>query len=395
MNNNTKGVDIPLFFFIIYSGLPALSVYLSSSINVLVTICMYVYVVLKLKNRFVPVFFRFLPLFAVDILYCLGTTILGEDHFIRDFYGVLRASLWPLLALIIVREDNKKLARNALLLTLVVYSITAITTIIGCSLYPGASRLITDTFQDEAYRSFLKSFNIGDYQFVYTIALATPVLLFFLKYRTGNPILAILFIVLFIYTIYSTEFTTALLFSVFSLALAFVPKSYNVKKLLLISGILLTIIILSFDYLIVLLQDVSEMIQSDVVSQRFVELSEGLSGDTLSEETDFAVRMDVWQKSWNAFTNNPLWGTYGKGGGHSLVLDTIGDFGFIGMFALIMSFRSLYTLFVRPYAKNDIYMFTSFLFLLTFVFSFFNTGVKFFVFSFIIPITAFYYSKQR
>lgn len=394
MNKSSNGVDILLFIFIVYSGLPVLSVYLPTFVNVLVTICVYVYVVLKLNNRFLSAFSCFLPLFAIDILYCIGSFIISEDNLLRDIYGILRAMLWPILALIIAQNNNKILARNALLLTLFVYSITAITTIYGCSLYSGASRLITDTYQDESYRNFLKSFNIGDYQFIYILALSTPVLLYFLRYRHLGPLLTLPIIALSFYTIYTAEFTTALMFSVFSLILIFVPKSHSVKSFLIISSIALVIILFSSTFFIDLLQSISGIIDSEVMSTRISEMSESLRGERLGDEADLAVRIDVWQSSWDAFMKNPLWGTYGKGGGHSLILDTIGDFGFLGILALIISFRSLYKLYVRPYARNDIYIYVSFMFLLTIAFSLFNTGVKFFVFSFIVPLSAYCYSKK-
>lgn len=394
MNKSSNGIDVLLFIFIVYSGFPALSVYLPSIVNVGVTVCMYAYVVVKLNKKFPSVFVRFLPLFAVDILYCIGSIIMNEGNFFHDVYGILRALLWPILAVILMQENNKKIARNTLLLTLIIYSITAITTIYGCSLYPGASRIITDTFQDESYRKFLQSFNIGDYQFVYAIALSIPLFIYFSKNRLLNPVAALLILALFYYTIYSTEFTTALIFSTLSLVLVFVPKSYGVKKIVILTCVLSVILSLSLDSLIILLQNVSEIVDSETMSIRFSQLSEGLSGQAVSDAADYSMRKDLWKISLDSFINNPLWGTYGKVGGHSLVLDTIGNFGLWGVLALIITFNSLYRLYVRPYAKYDIYMFASFMLLLTFVFSFFNTGVKFFVFSFIVPLTAFYYSKK-
>ena len=394
MNKSLNGIDVLLFIFIVYSGLPALSVYLSSYVNVLVTVCMYAYAIYKLNKKFAAIFVHFLPLFAIDILYCFGSYIMGGGYFFRDIYGILRALLWPILAVILIQNNNKKLARNTLLLTLIVYSITAITTIYGCSQFPGASRMITDTFQDEDYRKFLQSFNIGDYQFVYAIALSIPLFLYFLKYRHLNQFVALLVIALFYYTLYSTEFTTALIFSALSLLLVLVPKSYSVKTIVVIACVLSVILSISHDSLIHLLQNVSEVVDSETMSTRFYDLSEGLSGQAVSDDADYSIRIDLWKISIDAFTNNPLWGTYGKVGGHSLVLDTIGNFGFLGIIALIITFNSLFRLYVRPYAKYDIYLFASIMFSLTFVFSFFNTGVKFFVITFLTPVTVFYYSQK-
>lgn len=389
--------DIIVFLYIIYSGLPILTSFLNTNANVGITLVVMFYIMLKLGiSIFFNKLFAFMPLFLIAILDSFAYMFEGGEYFFRDIYGVLRLLSWPLVAYYIVSTSNKKLAINCLIVTIVVYGITSISTIIGCTLYPSASRLITDTFQDESERYFLKSLNIGDFQFVYTIALAIPTLIYIIKKGSYIKALYVCFLALFIYTIYSSEFTTALMFSAFSLILFLLPQNFSPKRLFSLF-LILTIILLNSQTLIIsALNWFSEIIGSDTIGSRLADMSVAMTGQSVDAESDYSLRMEVWNLSWQAFVQNPLFGSGIKaGGGHSLILDAIGHFGFVGIFSLVIVFRKIYILYVVPFKNTDAYLYCLFTYFINIAFCLFNTLIMFFVFTFIVELVGFVFTKEN
>lgn len=209
--------------------------------------------------------------------------------------------------------------------------ISSICTIIGLREYPTASRdlasgisSLTDTY---------KQMGIGGYAFTYNVAFIVAAIIFVMTKKTGifQKLLIIACVVLFAYTIYKTDYTTAFLMMAMTIALAviFMSGKNNILKIL----ILMFVALIAFIFRVQLLQLLIGIIGEDnVISMRLGEFLEFLRPGS---DVTFN-RLELMKESFGAFFNNPLFGELGAIktiGGHSDFVDSLGRYGLIGFIA--------------------------------------------------------------
>lgn len=214
----------------------------------------------------------------------------------------------------------------------VVAFVTAITTIMGSFAYESPCRELATPDNLEIDRLY-KSRNIGGYGFIYFLVLLTPVVLKDLIQRKSLKNL-ILFVT-FGFCIVRSEYTTALLLFIVAIGLVTLSFSKSVIVRLVILGVFIT----SLSGIQGLLNSASTYFSdsSYMMSKRFEMMSDyGEYGDA---DGDLEIRMVLYYQSIEAFLHNPLFGRllsfeHRPLGGHSELLDFIGNSGLLGIIAL-------------------------------------------------------------
>ncbi len=213
---------------------------------------------------------------------------------------------------------------------MIVYFVTAVTTFRGLSIFPDASRLLA-TGGD--YHKTFSPYNIGGYQFVYSLVLLHPLMVGVLR-KKGKLFFAIIYSLVTLLCVIRSAYTIALLLFMISLISYSFPinnrKKFEKKWLILICLIILFLLIFSVDILNAL---ASWDVLNEDVAQKIADVSNILQGKDV-DGVGAESRQRRYIMSFDAIKENFLIGSrlgdYTKEGGHSFILDTIAKWGVIG-----------------------------------------------------------------
>jgi hypothetical protein len=265
--------------------------------------------------------------------------------------------------------------------------ITMITTCIGLILFPMASRILAtiDSSSDESAVIY-NWYNIGGFDFIYTIVLLYPVLILAYKQKKINLITAVCGTVLIYATVLLSEYTLALLLLMLSTVLFFMKRDLTKRNVwtLLIIGVLLILLLQSI--LSPLLSFLGELTGSETLSARLSALAGGIAGIEASDDN----RIQLYRASFTTFLQHPLIGTFLSGGGglggHSYILDIMGRYGLIGVVLLYFMYRKIYRCFVAPFKDKSGYGFVLWTFLQAILLSVLNPGMWLTVLTLMVPV---------
>lgn len=345
-----------------------------------------------------------LPIFIVPFLNLIAVNR-GNLPLVNLLYVLFQWFAWPLLGFFVTENLTRK-SQNALLWGyLLCISITALTTSYGCTLYPSAARAMANgSFAENETElvSIYRSMNIGSFQYVYTLVLLIPLVLC-LSNKYWKKVCYFI-IALLLFTIYKTEYTTALLLSVCSILFLIFPVAKNVKtaKKWLIPILLVALV--SLPLIGEIMNFIASIIGSEQMSQRFLELSMSLNGQQLDEDSDFGTRLFLWKMSFITFFKNfftgvyfttDIYDTHRYVGGHSFILDTMARFGIIGFIFIVWMFKRLYKIYILPYNRRPEYIYILTVFILNIVQCIINTVSIEFVFVFLIPLLVSIISENK
>ncbi len=374
---------------------PALEYRASLVINFPLLALIYLYIINNAKGNLLNKVFSVIPIFIVPALNMLTV---GKVPLINFLYSVFQWISWPLIGFFVVDNLSLKSQRIVLWAFLSCFIITSITTIIGCNMYPSASRALANgnfLESDADIAAMYRSMNIGNFQFVYTLVLMVPLVLCLCNHNLQKKALGYAIVFLFIYTILKTQYTTALILSVVTALYLILPSSHNPRTAKRWFVVLFALALVALPLISGVLQFIASIVGSEQMADRFNELSMSLGGQQLDEESDFGARLYFWSLSFNTFINHFLTGVYFITdvshrymyiGGHSFILDTLARFGIISLFLLIWMFNTIYKLYIRPYRHRPEYIFVLTTFALNIVQCFVNTISIEIVFVFFIPV---------
>ena len=310
-----------------------------------------------------PAFYRkgayvMLGFFAVSLLHFLLklSNIVGAALYM---YGELQVYLFGLIALTIIAYGDPKHSRRMFWLILVMYAITAVTTIIGNDKYPQASRFLATFEQDNPLNQLYTSKNIGGFSLAYALVLLTPIIIYLTKSKKMNRIIGIGFLVLLGVTLMAMEYGMAVLLYAASLSLLLIPR-LTTKRIIILLVVVLLFVLLFGGLVANIFEEISLSVDSEALSERFMAIAEVLRGEDKTTSATAQNRTELYGKSWDAFINSNLLGAWGNKsvgnpGGHSFVLDAMGSFGLLGIVALVFVFVSMYKVTLKPYRTQSIY----------------------------------------
>lgn len=332
-----------------------------------------------------------LPLFSFCLLHCIRYMFMGNFSSIPIYlYGELQIYLYGIIAVWYIVKNKPGRAKALFNFILICYAVTAVTTYIGCTIYPQASRVMaTLSTTDALYQLYTKS-NIGGFSFIYELVLVLPLIIYMVKSKKINRIIGIMFIGLIGLVIIQSEYTTALIMYVLSLLLFIIPR-LNGKKIILTTAVMILFLLISASFLADVFDNLSETVESDIVSERFSYIADLLRGESASDVSDSGDRMELYAKSLSAFWNSGMLGSWNnaKVGGHSFIFDTMGFYGIIGIIALVAVYAVMYKVFIGKYKDRNYYAYLLYVYILGILMAVINPKTNLYIFICLIPLFAF------
>ena len=374
--------------------MPIVGYYTPVAINVLLLFLLYSFLIAN--NKF---FFKDLLLVLPVYSIAFVSLLLGDyDNISIWIYTFIQKLIYTLIALYLIRHGEKKIIKRIFYVIMFSYIVTCVTTYIGCINFPGASRLLAKGLKEEpALYALLMNSNVGGFNFIYTLVLFTPVVLFIMREKMESRLLCGAILFLFAVVIITSEYATALIGFLLAFISLFFHNNLKIKHLVFLSVFLLavyyaggkTLIGHSFEYL-------ADNVESEMVSNRLHNLSVGILEGENKLEGDVEARMDYYQMSLDAFLENPITGSRtAELGGHSYILDKCARYGILGIAAIIIMLLRLYKLFYKPYVSHNFYGSIIFTYLISILFMFVNTKANLMVTSFLIPLFIISYKQNN
>lgn len=332
-----------------------------------------------------------LMIFSVSLLETIPYITAGNTTSTMIYlYGEMQILLYGWLILWYVKYTDLKSTKKVLFVIALFYIFTAVTTYLGCTRFPLAARyMAANSGNDPTYQMYVSN-NIGGFTFVYETVLLLPLLIYLFKSKKINRIFCLLLFVVIGAAVIKTEYTTALLVFIIDLFLIFMRKltTRRIIVFILICALVIAVgnLFLAdfFDYL-------SVNVDSEEYSTRFSFIADLLKGDTNTDASDSgSSRLDLYQKSWDSFWNSSMVGGWGNSpiGGHSFILDTMGEYGFIGLICVVFVYFGIYKYSLRPYKNEDFYPYLLWSYIIAIILAVLNPKPNLFVFICIIPLFA-------
>ena len=330
-----------------------------------------------------------LPLFLVSILACIRYVTLGNvSGMFVYIYGELQIYLYGIIAVWYIVKNKPERAKFVFNFMLICYAVTGITTYIGCINYPQASRIMATLSTTDSLHQLYTRSNIGGFSFIYELVLILPLIIYMIKNKRINKILGAMFVVLIGLVIIQSEYATALILFVLSLILFLIPKLTG-KKIIFFIVVALAIILLLRTFIANMFESLTNIVESETISERFKYISDLLSGNSVDDAE--GNRMELYAKSFNAFWDSGMMGIWNNGltGGHSFILDTLGIYGIFGMYAIIAVYTAMYKVFICKHKDKDYFAYLLYVYILGVLMAVINTKMNLFIFICFIPIFAF------
>ena len=395
----TSDPKLPLPFILLtvvyvwHTAVPYVGVNMPAAINTLILVLLFLFMGSDKSFSIRKAMFAIAPLYFLSIL---GFASYSSSQWPAQMYGLIQRIAFPLIAFYIMQNRSTQSKRNVLLLVLIGYAVTCVTTYLGCLSYPGAARQMATGMSEEGYLfNMYRQLNIGSFAFVYTLVLLLPIVLYVIRGQQKFWILFILFGIAAVMAIIEMEYTTALLLMLINFLLFFLPRYFNANDLkdklwiFVVAGILVWFVLPS------ILDAIIPYVSSDTMSSRLLDLSASLKGDVAqSQDGDMESRSELFMVSIKGFLSSPIWGTFTKAGGHSFLLDTMSKYGLIGLGLLIVMYKRAYTLFIKPYKSQPYFGYVLFAFIMTLVLAVLNPKDNLLVLTFLIPLFCESYSNE-
>ena len=253
-----------------------------------------------------------------------------------------------IIAVLCYSQINPKSQKMLVQFALVAMVFTSLTTIVGLRIYPSASRELASASED--LRTIYMNLNIGGFEFIYALVLSIPVVFWMInKTRGFVKILNIGILFSFLYCIYLSAYTTALLISIIILILL-IYDTYSRLRSILIIGTIFFLIMAGSGALSSIFMWMSSIVDSAYVSDRLLQIGLVLQGQAIEQiDTETSnERLLLMKNAWEAFLSSPLWGhnvfSWHKNAlsGHSLGLDILSSSGVLGLVFFISLFYKIY-----------------------------------------------------
>jgi hypothetical protein len=194
------------------------------------------------------------------------------------------------------------------------------------------------------------SLNIGGFEFIYALTLSIPVIFWMINQTKGVLKLINVGILLsFLYCIYESAYTTALLIAIVILVLL-IYNTYSHLRNVIIIGCIILFVIAGSGALSSVFMWLSSTVESEYVSDRLLQIGLVLQGERIENlDTETSnERLLLMKNAWEGFFSSPLWGnnliTWNKNilSGHSLGLDILSSAGILGLVFFVSIFYKVY-----------------------------------------------------
>lgn len=370
--------------------LPILSKFIPTIILSMVVICAYGLILINTNWHKVSS-----VKYSAAIIFALFVFFMIDDRYKNGFVGVYALLLFffPVLCTFYFykKEQYGYLSKIAYFM-LIIMGITSITTYFGLINHPEIARILA-TGQDSGAIMESINRNIGGFHFIYCFALAAPLYIWginnkfknrFLKFFLNLLVICFAFMVLI-----KAQYTLGLLLWCIAIIFSLLIKKISFFKLLIVNCVILFAFFSFSTEISRLFLHLAEAVNSDIISQRFVEISTAIVGQT-SSTSDMALRTEAYTNSFNAFLQHPIIGGWlydGTNGGHSFILDLLARGGIVfggyilGLLVLLTKFY-----FEPGVRMNNYYLIFLFVFFLLCILNPINSSGGFFALLYTLPV---------
>lgn len=188
-----------------------------------------------------------------------------------------------------------------------------------------------------------------DYAFIHALPSLFPLLFLLFKKETQQKfkIWYLFLTILFFYFILRTSFGTVIILSTITILLCLITtdnRKKNIWRFAIIGIVALPF--LSVDFIVTLLSGVTPFFEGTIIVDKLNDIILSLTFDTRVGQID--NRGNLYDMSWYAFLESPVWGGKGEVGGHAMILDFLGWFGLLGTIPLLLFF---YYIFKNAFSK--------------------------------------------
>lgn len=337
------------------------------------------------------------PIFLFDMMNLVFLAYYGFDYVLwEQIYAITRPLLWATIAWFIMSYGDVKLAKHILLVILVCYVLTGITTIAGCFVFPNAARLMANGMSEEQEMlAQFQIYNIGGFSFVYSVTLLIPLLIHFYKDGHCSRWLLALFLGLIFSLVIVTEYTIALIGALFATIPLFFKRNVETRKIL-ITILLGAGLLFSFKpFFADLINWFSTLFDSEQIATRLQEISMALSDNLTNDDTDLEDRMSRWETSWKLFVNNFFIGSPEPNGGHSFIFDNMAKYGIVGIIAMMIVGNSIYKHYYASFKNSNVYTYLVIIGITQLIYAFLNPKLYIEVFVLIVPLYTYIYCRNE
>ena len=382
------GFQVFVVLYALHSTIPFVGFYTPAVVHAAVLVILYGFLLIYNKNWAVPDFANVILIFVINIL---SIIYFGFKNVAIELYGLLQLLIFPLISLYLIRTGDRIAVKRIVVFISISFLLTSITTYLGCRAYPSASRHLAARLStnDSALYAFYMSKNIGSFAFIYALVLLLPLLIYVIRNKKINRLIGYLVLVMVSLTIIKSDYTTALLCMLISIIVLFVfPKQLKTRHYSMLTILTIILVLTSSQYISSILNNLSGVFNSEVVSERLQQLSDySLNEEGYFLEGDLDDRSELYKISLNSFLQSPLTGSSSaKIGGHSFVFDNMGAFGLIGILGMIVMYYTIFKCFFAPFKQQKWFGHILFSFLLAILLAFLNPKENLNILTFYIPL---------
>lgn len=337
-----------------------------------------------------------LSITALDLLvkYFLNRNITGAVFFL---YGEAQIFLFTLIGLYYICYCSLAQRKKLLRIILGMYLVTAVTTAVGCKMFPQAARILATTISTNSplYQLYTRN-NIGGFTFTYELVLLTPLFIYLMKTKRINVFVGIAALIIIGLEVVFSEYTTALLIFLVCLSLLFMGKLTKQKIEILVIALLLLLTV-GKSLIAMLLSFIAEHSDSLFISSRLEYLAATLSGVEYADVEAGGDRISLYLKTIQIIFSTFFLGTWfvNRSGGHSYVLDYISVYGVVGIAAIYVQYRCIFNLYIRSNKKNDFYYYSLWTFFMGIILAVVNTKPFFSIFTVVIALMGSIIEEER
>ena len=308
----------------------------------------------------------------------------------------LELFIYLMMGRFLILSKKTKLVSFTLLYVFVYYVVTAITTNIGCQLYPLASRDLANGAQgDSTLVAVYKQLNIGGFDYIYSVVLTVPLIVGYIriKHNLHSSLIGFASLIIIALAIIVSQYTTALMIYLLGIVSFFFKKeSKSYLKPLLSVGVLFVIVT-------PLLNALSSYIEGDVLSARVNDIFDFLMGNqnSITQIDGMDSRVEKWIKSMDFIISYPIVGAWfaARVGGHSFVLDNVAIFGILGIVLLVYMYKNVKTYLVVKYSGQISFIYLRYVLLLSIIIAILNpvSNIEFLVFE--LPLAGYFLTNLK
>lgn len=380
-------ISVLLSFYVIWK-MPIVAIYTNTYIAMLLLVMMFALLLLKDSD-----FLNHAPAIFGAAIACMTVTLITDLSLNMGLLNSVWAAFLDLLPMTLgAVMIYKKMDRQIKLLVpilIVVYVITTVTTYNGLQEFPMASRELATGSVD--YGPYYAR-NIGGFNFIYSLVVLHPMFICILWGRRKR-VLSIALSVLIGLCIFESKYTMAALTFMVSCIAYFIPMKKDKKDASVRLFLILIFAIVVYVLAPAILNRLAKLEILEASADKLEDIADMLQG----EEADFLgtqLRQQAYERSWKTFLASPVWGTrlmsFGFSGGHSYILDTMANWGVIGLGLILYTLRKVAQYYKRITENTTIYYFVMLSLILAVVLSILNSHFWPYELGFIIPIFVYY-----